>query len=515
MLNPFKMFNRLAWLAVLLFGGGTAAMVTVVVLATGGLGSSKLVSIPGQETGGASTAQQPDVQLNEVVDKRPLFENVPLPGELSTESSVVATNFGLAILLALLFGIVSNTLNDLLREEEATFRRWFSVPGLRSLLRMVGWGAGQNVQRGCLTLPLIVLIFALYGTIFAFLERGLDIFSPEGVQLTLVMAMSVGLISLSGDVAQRQVARFWRRTARYGLYPANLLLAVVTTVFSRLTHLSPGVVFGVPGGVDVDLEDEPLFHEVILAFTTLIVMAVLGGLGWGAAAAIRAAGDQTMSASQADFAGPLAQLGLTIGLALFLVAIETSFFEMVPLSSTMGNEIFRWNPIVWFLAFTPVMFLFAHTLLNPGSDYLEAFENTNLQILTVMIVVLSLITAGLWIYFKVLRRDVQPVPAPPYSAPPPPYIPPRGVQPPPPRPGMPPPADQPRTAPPARAPKSEPPPAYVPPPIIISDNVPPPIVIKDEPPAPRPEDQTRARGRPRPAEPANDDLLDDDETHLL
>lgn len=505
MLNPFKMFNRLAWLAILLFGGGTALMVTVVVLATGGLGSSGLVSTPPQTQTPGTTAAPPNVQLNDVVEKRPVFEAVPLPGELSGETSVVATNFSLAVLLALLFGIVSTTLNNLLRDEEETFRRWFSVPLIKQFFQMVGWGANQNVQRGCLTLPLIVIIFALYGMIFAFLEEGLNLFKPEGVQLAIVMAMSVGLISLAGDVAQRQMARFWRHTARFGLYPANLLFAVVTTVFSRVTHLSPGIVFGVPGGSDVELEEQARFSNAALALTTLAVMIVLGGLGWGAAAAIRSVGDQTMSVSQADFAGPLAQLGLTIGLALFLVALETSFFEMVPLSSTLGNDILRWNPIIWFLSFVPVMFLFAHTLLNPNSDYLDAFRHTNLQILLVMLGILSLITAALWFYFRVLRQKTpEPAMHPGQIVPPPPYMPPqqqRHQSPPPPTFGPPPPERQPRKSPP---PQQN---TYVPPPIIISDDVPPPIVIS-EPPAPKPKDD---RTRPHLDRILPDESDDDDQ----
>jgi len=501
MLNPFKIFNRLAWLAMLLFGGGTAAIVTVVVLATDGLGSGDLISLPTQpaNTTAAPITPAPDVTLNEVVQKRPLLENVPLPSELSTEPSVVATNFGLAVLLAIVFGIISTTLNDLLRDEEETIRGWFRIPILRELTGLFKWAVGQNVQRGCLTLPIIVMIFALYGIIFAFLEDGMNIFTPEGTQLAIVMAMSVGLISLSGDVAQRQVARFWRNTARFGIYPANLLIAVVTTVFSRIFNLSPGIAFGTPGGADIEMDQQTRFREVVLAFTTLIVMVVLGGLGWAAAAGIRAAGDRTMSISQAEFAGPLAQLGLTIGLALFFVAVETSFFEMVPMGSTMGGKIIRWNPIIWGLAFIPVMFIFAHSLLNPDNDYLQAFEQTNVQVLTIMIAILAVITAVLWFYFKVLHRDSEPAPRPAYpqqqspqaprqQRPPQPQVPPPPVYGPPPA----------RESRPAQN-------TYVPPPIIISDNVPPPIVISDEPKKPDPpkdDDETQSGQERRRRPPA-------------
>jgi len=505
MLNPFKMFNRLAWLMILLFGGGTAAMVGLIVMATGGLGSTELLDIPQFTTPAGATAPEPEVRLNEVVEKRPVFEAVPLPSEISTEPSVVGTNLSLAILLAIIFGIDSTILNNLLRQEEARFERWFSIPGLRTFFGLFKFGAEQNIRRGCLTLPLVALIFALYGVIFAFLEGGLNIFSPEGIQLAIVMALSVGLISLAGDVAQRRIAMFWRRTSRFGIYPANTLLAVLTTVFSRMFHLSPGIVFGVPGGVDVDMKDETRFHNVILAFTTLTVVVVLGGLGWLAASAINTAGDRMLTADQAEFAGGLAQLGLSIGLGLFLVAVETAFFEMVPLTATMGSEIFRWNIFSWFAAFVPVTFAFIHTLLNPNSDYLDAFQHTNVQVLTVIVTVLTLVTAFAWFYFRVLNpapEEPQPAYPPPgygYGAPPnypsqqsyPPYQQQpqplaRPAQPVPPRPAAPPPPPAPQSQKPPRPAAAPPPPPlrldeYVPPPIISSDNVPPPIILSDRP----------------------------------
>ena len=486
--NPFKLYRRLFGLAVLLLGGGTAVMVGVIVIATGSLGTDRLFDALGDSEQGGTGREQPEVPLAEVVERRPLLEAVPLPSELSRDEDVVATNVGLAILLAILFGIITTTLGNIIREEEATFRRWLTVPFLRDVFRAAGWSTGRSVRSGCLTLPMILVVFTLYGVIFAFLERGLDLFSADGLQLVLVMALSVGLISLAGDFAQRQVALLWRRGARFGLYPANLFIAAATTVFSRLFGLSPGIVFGVPGGVDIDTDDEPLLHEVILAFTTLVTMAVLGAIGWATAALVHSLGDQTLSPAQADLAAPLLELAFAVGLALFLVAIETSFFEMVPLTATLGSDIFRWNPLVWFGAFLPVLFLFVHSLLNPHGAYLEAFEQTNLQVLTAMIVVLGLITAGLWFYFRVLHREPAPARAAPYVPPPATFAPP--VPPPYAAPGSPP-------GPPPAAPRPTPPPAgqgYVPPPIIISDDVPPPIVIRDEPPpAPRPDQPPRPR----------------------
>lgn len=481
MLNPFKLYRRFTCLALLLMGGGTVmlfVMIAVVVVATDGLGSGDLVQVPeipeGQLPPGAP---EPEVRLNSVIITRPLMQDIPLPADVSRDEDVIATNAGLAILLALLFGIITTTLNNLLREEEDTLRRWFSIPLITPLFRLLDWGTDRSVRRGCLTLPLIAAVFALYGIIFAFLEDGLKLLEPEGMQLALVMAMSVGLISLSGDVAQRQVSRLWRRTSRYGLYPANLFLAVLTTIGSRTFHLTPGIAFGVPGGVDIDMEGETRFREVVLAFTTLVVLVVLGAGGWAAAAAFNNFGDRSMSLDDADSVAPLLQLGLTIMLAIFFVAVETGFFEMVPLTATLGGQIFRWNPLVWGLAFAPVAFVFNHTLLNPGGEYLETFEQANVQMLTAVIVILGAITAALWFHLRVLHRKPAhpPVPRPgQYAAPPQaayrqpsrPSSSPRSAQPPV--------APPPSISPPTMMRRTPPPPPR--------DQVPPPIVIRDEPP---------------------------------
>jgi hypothetical protein len=413
--------NRLSMMAILFFGVGNAVMVAVIVLSTNGLGGSDVVDLPTlRDRGQTESVEIAPGTLNDVVEKREIFENVRLPNEVSTEPAVVGTNVSLAIFFAIIFGLLSTLLNNLVRDQEEELRAWLHYFYLDRIFlplkaaRVIG---DQDVRRGCLGAPIIVAVFAAYGVIFALLEPGTNLFSPAGFQLAIVMAMSVGLISLAGDVAQRQVARIWRRTSRFGVYPANLTIAIFTTAFSRLTHLTPGIMFGTPGGVDVDKgDDQPRFRDAVLALTTLSVIFVFGVLGWGITEVLRAAGDKTLSGSQLEFSAPLAQLGLALGLALFVVAIETAFFEMVPMSMTMGTQIFRWNPIVWVAGFLPVFFVFSHTLLNPEGKYLQAFEETPVVMLTIGAVILLMLLIGLWALFKFFDPpNFRPGGGPPYG----------------------------------------------------------------------------------------------------
>lgn len=462
--------NRLSMLAIMLFGLGSAAMMTVIVLSTGGLGGSDVVKVnlpieirrPQVGVGAGEPVEEiGTARVNDVVEKRKLFENVPLPSEISKETPVIVTNFSLAVIFAILFGILTTIINNLIRDKEHELQAWISYFYLDRIflpLKAAQFLADQDVQRGCLNAPIIVFIFAAYGVIFALLEPGVNLLTPAGIQLAIVLALSIGLISLAGDVAQRRVAWIWRKTARFGVYPANLAIAALTTGFSRLLTLSPGILFGVPGGIDVDKgEEEPRFQDAALSIATLVVVVAFGAMGWGITSLMREAGDRTLSGEQLEFVAPLVQLGLALGLALFAVAVQTAFFEMVPLSYTMGTKIFRWNPLIWVVGFIPVMFVFAHTLLNPESEYLDVFEQTPVVVLTAITLVLLVLLGGLWIFFQVFdppnlhpptRSYGQPYQQYPQQPPYPPQQPPGGYppqQPPqyPPQQGYPPPGQYP------------------------------------------------------------------------
>lgn len=385
----FGCMLRLAVLATVIFLVGSAA--TVVLIA----GSDyNLVDLPG-----VSDDPQPGT-LDEVVKKREVFKDVPYISEVSTKPSVVGTNAGLAIFFAVVFGTLGAMLNNLVRQHEKELEDWLEYFYIKRIFDAFRMAVGQDVQRGCMGLPIIILIFALYGIIFAFLEPGTSLFDPEGIQLAIVMAMSVALVSLSGDIAQRQLATFWRKTSRFGIYPANLSIAVVTTLISRLVGFTPGIMFGTPGGVDVDMDGETRFREVALAAMTLIVVVGFGAAGWFLTALIRSQDHVELSGTTLELVGPASQLMMVFGLALFVVAIETAFFEMMPLALTSGAQMFRWNPLLWAIVFLPIFFIASHTLFNPEGEYLAAFGETPVLLLTGAAIILTSLLVWFWALFR-------------------------------------------------------------------------------------------------------------------
>jgi hypothetical protein len=349
------------------------------------------------------------IPLRGMVQPRPLFGQVPVPQQLSTEPRVVGANLFLAILMALVFGATSSILSNMLRDEEPRIQAWLRALGITQLVEWIrglfGWTLSRGIRRGCLTLPLVLLIFGLYGIIFAFLERGTSIFSREGALLAVTLAFSVGLVSFAGDFARRLVAWLYRERSSFNLYPVNLVIAAATVALSRIVNLSPGIVFGTPGGADIEDSGNPAKEERrnrALGITTILTLVVIGGLGWAATGVV-------VNMLDVPFEGRVAQVvaraltGATnLGLAIFLVALQTSFFELLPYAYSSGQPIFRWSKIVWVLFFTPIAFLFAHALLNPQYGFLDSFRESEVRFLWLVMLLLVAVTAALWFYFNVI-----------------------------------------------------------------------------------------------------------------
>lgn len=370
-------------------------------------------TIPGDPFGRFSVPPElrpgTSVPLRGLVQPRPLFTEVPVPQQLSTEPRVIGANALLAILMMLVFGTTSSILSNMLRDEEPRIQawlRWLGVQKLFGWMQSLGsWTLSRGVRRGCLTLPLVVLIFALYGIIFAYLEEGTSIFTRDGIFLAITLAFSVGLVSFAGDIARRIVARWWRRESWFSLYPVNLALAVATVLVSRVVNLSPGIVFGTPGGANIEEPPDPERQERIeraLGMTTLTVLMVFGAIGWTATAIIVGLLSTPFEARIASVLARVFTGTTNLGLAVFLIALETTFFELLPFAYSSAGPIFRWNKLVWGVMFLPIAFLFAHALLNPQYGFLESFMEADIRFLWFTMLALMGLTAALWFYFNVL-----------------------------------------------------------------------------------------------------------------
>lgn len=353
------------------------------------------------------------VYLVDRVARRPLLADIPAPQQVVTAPRVVGANLFYAILMALIFGAVSTVLGNMIRDEEPRLRAWMRALGIERALdwlrRAFKWTAGRAaVRRGCLTLPLVVVIFALYGIIFAFLEEGTLLLSRSGALLAVMMAASAGLVSFGGDIARRIAGRLWHTDSHFRLYPANLGVAVLSVGLSRLLRLSPGIAFGTPGGADVAVDEEQAVRrEGLLGVIEVVVLVAIAGLGWAAAGAVLAALAVPVEQHAAGLAATLLGVGQNLGLAVYFIALETLFFELLPLAYGTGQALFRWSKPLWALLFVPIAFLFNHTLLNPQSGFLDSFMTSNVRFMWVVLLGLVWITGALWFYFNAIDDVLQ------------------------------------------------------------------------------------------------------------
>ena len=73
---------------------------------------------------------------------------------------------------------------------------------------------------------------------------------------------------------------------------------------------------------------------------------------------------------------------------------------MIPLSFMDGATVMGWSKVAWALTFGTVTFLWWQLLLNQNHSYVEAMEQTNVQVVLATVVVFMLTTGGLWSYFR-------------------------------------------------------------------------------------------------------------------
>ena len=141
---------------------------------------------------------------------------------------------------------------------------------------------------------------------------------------------------------------------------------------------------------------------MIYGLITLGLVIFFGAVGWLVSGLALHTLSTPIDQRLADTAATLLGSAQNVGLAIFFIAVETAFFEALPLAYTDGQSIFKRSKIVWVLLFVPVAFVFNHALLNPQSGFLDSFMVSNVRFLWIIIVLMVGVTGGLWFYFNIL-----------------------------------------------------------------------------------------------------------------
>lgn len=331
------------------------------------------------------------------------FYSIPTPPEASRSLGVVFTNLLLAILLALTFGTFSTLLNNTLEPEEHTLRSWLASLGPVRWFNEKTGGILTSLHGSVTALEVpdfavIGLIMLLYGAIFSFLNPRFYLFSLSGLLLLLGMIIAVGLVTLVDDLAVWMLLRRWNVAGEVSVYPSNLLLALATVAFSRMFGILPGIVFGAPGGIQVDdrkaLSPERIRQLMVAGLSSLAGFALFAWLGTLITTALDA-----MGAGTTPFA-PAIVFVQNLLLLIFLAALTSLFIELIPIAYNKGRDLFDMNKIIWGVVFVVVAFIFVHLLINPGGAFLDAFLSSNLRTLIIVVGAFSAFALEVWAYFR-------------------------------------------------------------------------------------------------------------------
>jgi hypothetical protein len=302
--------------------------------------------------------------------------SIPTPLDVSTEPGVVGTNLLLAAAVMLPFAWAAESLTRMLAENEEALPKRFRLTEWISRLqgRLAAlFPARRSHRPAWRDVGRLLSVTAFYGIAFSLLDRTWNPLTLKGLVLFLSMAVAYGVVGIADDIVQWRAIRRWELPAELSVRPANVLLAVTSTTFTRVFSLVPGLMFGTPEALRVDegaLDQEQrdrLLKISVLTFASIglctwmptIVTSLLlrtGLSGW-------------VSTLLGGFEGFL--------LVVFAVALENLFVQLLGFPGGFGRPLKRKNRWLWLGVLIGVAFLFLHTLLNPRGELAEALQEGN------------------------------------------------------------------------------------------------------------------------------------------
>jgi alpha-tubulin suppressor-like RCC1 family protein len=326
---------------------------------------------------------------------------IPTPLDVSTDPRVIGANLFFAAAAMILLTISIEILNHLLEESEGTLQRIFKpARGVKKLQQRFDSFLQGRLPRTNWFEPIkVVGIVVFYGLIFSFLDPAWRPFSLNGVFLFFCMALAFGAVGILDDLLQWRVARRWGLPAKLDLRPANLLLAVASTSFSRVMAVVPGIMFGTPEAFELDkCALDAKRHKRLLGITLGTLLGIGIG-GWLVTAA-------TAWLQKTALPGLVSLLvsGLeSLLLIVFAVAIENLFIQMLAMPGSLGRDLMRSNRWVWGAALFGITFVFYHTLMNPKGELARALNSTNTRSFFLTIGAFVICTLFVWSFTALIK----------------------------------------------------------------------------------------------------------------
>jgi hypothetical protein len=251
--------------------------------------------------------------------------------------------------------------------------------------RLADAGTGGILAHAGVVLLLIALIYGFLSPDF-----GLN---AQSLVLVVSLVVAVGFVTYFTEGSTSLLAvRRHRAKASVRLYGTAIVVAVVSVVASRLTGFEPGLLYGF---VASSLILAPVAlgrrDEAMLVLIPAIGLLAISVVAWLVLQPLRAS---------VDLGAPAWALIDSILAMVTLAGLEGLFFTLIPLRFMDGAVIMQWSRLAWALVFGTVTFLWWQLLLNRDRAYAATFEQTNVQVVVVLLVAFMVTTGGLWSYFR-------------------------------------------------------------------------------------------------------------------
>jgi hypothetical protein len=324
---------------------------------------------------------------------------IPTPLDVSTEPSVVGANLLLAALVMLPFAAAAEVFTRTLTEHEEVikgrfppFTRIFNIQAGFSKL-VGGWLRGGRFWLDLIRLLAVVLF---YGLVFSFLDPTWKPFSLTGLVLLFNMTVAYGLIGLADDLLQWRALRRWGLPGEIGLRLSGVIIAVVSTLTSRLLVLTPGLMFGTPEALQIDEEQFDQEKQGRFLKISAFTLVALGFGLWLPTLLTSYLQGLTLPASILDLIGGLEGFFLVV----FAVALENLFVQMLGFPGGFGRAFKQRHRWWWLGGLILIAFLFYHTLLNPRGDLAQGLQESSVKLFLIVSGTFVIFAFGLWLFFQ-------------------------------------------------------------------------------------------------------------------
>lgn len=231
------------------------------------------------------------------------------------------------------------------------------------------------------------------GFIYSLLEPGFGLNEASfTIFVSLVVSQGVLVLGYEGGKAW-----LYRRSldveAGLKLFPACIIIALVSVAISRAAGFQPGIVVGFVASATMlgtkSFSAEDRGRALAIVATVMLAVSVVA---WVAAVPLHALYRSSPSVWTA--------LPEATATSIFVVCLEGLLFSLIPLEFVDGWRIWRWSPFAWLGLFVPSVFLFIQILFNDDEAYLDLIASQKSLVGFGILIGYVAMTFGTWAVFR-------------------------------------------------------------------------------------------------------------------